>query len=248
MKSGLLGWKGVTTLFRKLYNRLASLNLGLWLIGGLMLLLGLGSFSREGPESGSINELPLLQWLRETSIAYSWWLWLAIGLLVLLTLNTICCSIESVRGKYGSTRFLILIAPQVMHAGFLLIVLAHLCSAWGGYKQTMPVQEGGVIGLPDGGRLQVTNLAMTIGPMGFPTDFSAQIRAMNGERESVQTIRPNEPFFYKGIGFYLKEVAFDPYRAALLEIHREPGAGLALVGALFFSVGNVVLLSVRRER
>ena len=62
----------------------------------------------------------------------------------------------------------------------------------------------------------------------------------------AQAIRPNEPFFYKGAGFYLKEVALQPYRAALIEVHREPGAGCALAGALFFMAGNVLLLYVRR--
>jgi hypothetical protein len=39
-----------------------------------------------------------------------------------------------------------------------------------------------------------------------------------------------------------------PTRAALVEIHREPGAGIALAGALLFTIGNIVLLSVRRGR
>jgi hypothetical protein len=68
-----------------------------------------------------------------------------------------------------------LVAPQAMR-GFLLIVLAHLFSAWGGYNQVLPVQEGGVIGFPDGSRVQVGNISATMGPMGFPSDFSADIR------------------------------------------------------------------------
>jgi hypothetical protein len=35
-------------------------------------------------------------------------------------------------------------------------------------------------------------------------------------------------------------VAPEPYLAALIEVHREPGAAVALVGALLFTVGNVV--------
>jgi len=122
------------------------------------LFLAVGSFSGGGAEGGSINDLPLFRWLRETPFVLSWWLWVAIALLALLALNTVLCSIESVRMKYRRTGFLILIAPQVMHAGFLLIVLAHLFSAWGGYKQVMPVQEGGVITCPDGSRGPVAPL------------------------------------------------------------------------------------------
>jgi hypothetical protein len=235
-------------MFAKIYDRLASLTLGLWLLGGVCLLLAVGSFSGGGAEGSSINDLPLFQWLRETPPAVSWWLWAAIALLALLALNTVLCSIESVRMKYRRGNFFVLIAPQVMHAGFLLIVLAHLFSARGGYKQVMPVQEGGVITCPDGSRVQVTNLAAVMGPMGFPVDYSAELRAITGGREVAATVSPNHPFFYKGSGFYLKEVAFEPYRAALIEIHREPGAGVALAGALLFTVGNVVLLAVRRGR
>ncbi|HTG80419.1 MAG TPA: cytochrome C biogenesis protein ResB [Geobacteraceae bacterium] len=231
-------------MFTKIYDRLASLTLGLWLIGGVCLLLAVGSFSGGGAEGSSINDLPLFQWLRETPVAVSWWLWAAIALLALLALNTVLCSIESLRVKSRRGGFLVLIAPQVMHAGFLLIVLAHLFSAWGGYKQIMPLQEGGVITCPDGSRLQLANVTAVMSPMGFPTDYSAELRG----REGAATISPNHPFFYKGSGFYLKEVAVEPYRAALIEIHREPGAGAALAGALLFTVGNVVLLYVRRGR
>ena len=94
--------------------------------------------------------MPLFEWLTETPVAVSWWLWAAIGVLGLLVVNTGLCSIESIRGRYRNTRLLILIAPQIMHAGFLLIVLAHLLSASGGMKQIMPVHEGEVIAFADG--------------------------------------------------------------------------------------------------
>ncbi len=235
-------------MIRKIYDRLASLIFGLWLIGGVCILLAAGSFSGGGAEGSSINDLPLFRWLAETPLSLSWWLWGAIGLLVLLALNTVLCSIESVRTKYRRGNFLVLIAPQVMHAGFLLIVLAHLASARGGYKQVMPIQEGGVITCPDGTRLQIANLTASMGPMGFPMDYSAEIRTVTGGREESATISPNHPYFHKGSGFYLKEVALEPYRAALIEIHREPGAGVALAGALLFTAGNVVLLYVRRGK
>ncbi len=232
----------------RIYNRLASLTLGLWLTGGVLLLLAIGSFAGGGEGNSDINNMPLFAWLRETPLPLSWWLWGTLGLLALLAMNTVLCSVESLRTKAGSSRFIAVIAPQVMHAGFLLIVLAHLFSARGGFKQVMPVMENGVIGFPDGTALRVTNLGAAMDPRGFPLDFSADIRYPDGGREGVRTIRPNEPFFYEGAGVYLKEVALYPYRAALIEVHREPGAGCALAGALVFTAGNVMLLAVRRGR
>src|SRR5512136_3141682 len=120
-------------MLRTLYDRLASLNLGLWLMLGVLLLLGAGSFVGGG-EGSSLNDLPLFDWLSQAPLAESWWLWATVALLAALSLNTVLCSIESLRSKYRRERFLFLVAPQVMHLGFLLIVLAHLFSAVGGFK------------------------------------------------------------------------------------------------------------------
>ena len=235
-------------MLRALYNRLASLTLGIWLMAGAVVLLAIGSFSGGGAESSSINDMPLLRWLMETPPGTSWWLWLTVALLALLALNTVICSIESFRSKYGRAGFLTLIAPQVMHAGFLFIVLAHLFSAYGGFKQVMPLYEGSSVGFPDGTRVEITHIAAQAGPMGMMSDYSAEVRFGTDTGRGTQTISPNHPFFYRGFGIYLKEVEISPRPAALIEIHREPGAGLALAGAILFTIGNVALLAVRRGR
>ena len=231
-----------------IYQRLASLNLGLWLTGGVIVLLGVGSFAGGGEGGNNINNMALFAWLEESPLALSWWLWGTIGLIAFLALNAVLCSIETIRNKYRQAGFLAMLAPQAMHLGFLCIVLAHLFSAWGGSKQVLPVYEGGVIGLPDGGSVQVVNIATTMGPRGFPSDFSADVRYPAGSGVTTSTISPNHPAFCRGFGIYLKEVAPPPYRAALIEIHREPGAGMALAGALLFTVGNAALLYLRRGR
>ena len=235
-------------MFRTFYERLASLNLGLWLTGGVILLLAVGSFAGGGEGAGNINNMALFRWLAESPLVLSWWLWGAVAFLALLAMNTVLCSIESVRSKAGSSRFLTIVAPQVMHLGFLLIVLAHLLSAWGGGKEALPVREGEVIGFSDGGNVQIANLRRITGPMGMPSDYSAEVRYPTDSGIGASTIRPNHPFFYRGFGIYLKEVAPAPYRAALIEIHREPGGGLALAGALLFTFGNAALLYLRRGR
>jgi hypothetical protein len=235
--------------FEKLKNTLASLNLGLWLMAGVMVLLAVGSFV-SGGEGASINDLPLLVWIKETPLSAAWWLWFTIALLALLVLNTVLCSIDSLRRKYQQGNLLLIIAPQVMHLGFLFIVLAHLFSAWGGFKQAMVVRQGEVVRFPDGALVQVVLLQAAYSPKGFPIDYSGELRqvAAVGEVGEVQTISPNHPFFLHGFGIYLKEVELYPEPAALIEIHREPGARWALVGALLFTVGNVVMLAVRRGK
>jgi len=234
-------------MMEKIYRYLVSLNLGLWLMAGVVLFMAIGSFASSGEEGRSLNDMPLFFWLREAPLTVSWWLWVTIGLLALLAVNTVLCSMESLGKKWERGNFLVRIAPQVMHLGFLLIMVAHLVSARGSFKQVMEVGEGSTIGFPDGGAVQVGRIDSTIGPMGMPTGFSAQVRTLGGDGASG-TMRPNHPFFYRGFGIYLKEVGFMPVPVALVEIHREPGAAWALVGALLFTAGNVVLLAVRRGR
>ncbi len=235
-------------MIRKIYERLASLTFGLWLMGGVTVLLVVGSFAGGGAEGSSINDVPLFAWLESVPPGQSWWLWGTIALLALLGINTVLCSIESLRIKYQRGALLRLIAPQVMHLGFLFIVLAHLVSAYGSFKGVAAVMEGGTIGLPGGGMVRVSNVQAEAGPMGMPLDYGATITTWGESGEQTATVRPNHPVFFRGFGIYLKQVELFPVRGAFVEVHREPGAPLALVGALLFTVGNILLLAVRRGR
>ena len=229
-------------MFRKLFEKLASLTLGLWLMAGVTLLMGIGSFVTGPEESARLNSMPLFAWLLDAPLATGWWLWLTIVLLALLALNTVLCSIESLRQKAGRPGMLLRLAPQVMHAGFLFIVLAHLVSSLGGFKEALQVGEGSVVSFPEG-RVLFERLDAEMGMRGYVTDFSATVAATDGRRA---VIRPNEPFFFQGVGLYLKQVEPFPRPVGLIEIHREPGAGLALAGALLFTIGNVIVVARRK--
>ncbi len=233
-------------MLKRLYDALASLTFGLWLLAGVCIVMAAGSFVTG--EGSAINEVPLFVWLREAPPGETWWLWLTLAVLVLLVINTLFCSFESLRAKWQHGSFLVRIAPQVMHLGFLLIVLAHLFSASGSLKESLQVREGMTIGFPGGARLEVAALAATYGKMGMPTDMGATLRYVEGGTARSATISPNHPLFIQGVGIYLKDVALVPYRACLIEIHKEPGAGAALAGAVLVTLANVVLLVKRRGR
>ena len=231
-------------MLRKLYDKLGSLNLGLWLMAGVTLLMGIGSFVTGPEETARLNSMPLIEWLTDVSTSTGWWLWLTVALLAVLALNTVLCSIESLRQKAGRTGLLMRLAPQVMHAGFLLIVLAHLFSAVGGFKEALQVGEWSEIGFPDGARVRIERLDAEVAAQGYVTDFAATVVTSDGRRG---VIRPNEPFFYKGVGLYLKQVELYPVKFGVMEIHREPGAGCALSGAVLFTIGNIVVVARRRR-
>jgi ResB-like family protein len=233
-------------LVQYLYNKLASLTLGLWLLGGVMLFLAAGSFLQG--EGSSINEVALLEWLREVPFRDSWWLWISIALLAVLALNTLLCSIESLRTKWQKGSFLVRIAPQLMHLGFLFIMLAHLQSAYGGFKQSMQVEEGSAITFPDGSNVVFTDFAATYSRMGMPTAYSATLNCRSGGKVVTAVISPNHPFFHQGHGIYIKDIAPPPLKAALVEVHKEPGAVMALTGGAIFTMANLILLARRKEK
>lgn len=231
-----------------LYRHLASLNLGLWLIGGVMLLLAIASFTLSGEPAAAINHLPLLIWLRAYPLQVTWWLWASLGLLGLLGLNTLLCSIDSIISRRGKAGLPALLASHLVHAGFLLILLAHLLSARGSFSQQVQVPEGGGLNFPDGSRLTIARIDLVMSPMGFPLDFRAQALHQTADGTVQADIRPNHPYFHGGYGIYLKEagVAGDGVKGALLEAHREPGAMTAFMGALLFLAGNMMVVFRRR--
>lgn len=222
-----------------------SIELCLALLALICCVMAAGSFLLTGEYAAAINFMPLLIWLREVPVSVSWWLWLTMLLLVLLVVNTILCSSETLWSRWGKAGLMPLMAPQLMHAGFLLIVLAHLQGAYGSYLQQVEVVEGMVAQLPDGRQFGIAGLTVTMSPMGMPTGFSGELVTDLRNPAERYTISPNHPWFSGGYGVYIKQAEEYPNRSALLEIHREPGAGMALAGAIVFTVGNLLLLYLR---
>ncbi|MDA8428082.1 MAG: cytochrome C biogenesis protein ResB [Geobacteraceae bacterium] len=201
-----------------------------------------GSFLLTGEFAAAINFMPLLVWLREVPLSASWWLWLTIVLLALLVLNTIICSSETLWSRWGKSGLTALLATQLIHIGFLLIVLAHLQSAYGSYLQQAEVVEGMKVQLPNGHQFGIARLASTLSPMGIPIGSVCElVPDLRNPAERV-SISPNHPWFSDGYGVYIKQAEEN---WALLEIHREPGAVIALTGAVVFTLGNVLLIMMR---
>jgi len=230
---------------KKLWRFTISIELCLWLLALICCVMAAGSFLLTGRYAAAINYMPLLVWLREVPLSASWWLWLTLLLLALLVLNTVLCSSETLWSRWGRSGLMPLLAPQLMHVGFLLIVLAHLQSAYGGYVQQIEVVEGMVAQLPDGTKFGIAGLAVRMSPMGMPTGFSSELVTDLNNQAARFTISPNHPWFSGSYGVYIKQAEAYPVKRALLEIHREPGAGMALAGAIVFTVGNVLLLVLR---
>lgn len=232
-------------MLKNIWRFCVSIELCLGLLALVCCAMAVGSFALKGDYAAAINGMPLLAWLVAVPAGVSWWLWLTIVLLALLVLNTVLCSFDTLRFRWGRAGWMALFAPQLIHAGFLLIVLAHLQSAYGGFMQQVVVAEGVVAQLPDGRQFGVAGVGVVMSPMGMPTGFSSElVTDLNNPAERF-TISPNHPWFAGGYGVYIKQAEGYPSRRALLEIHREPGADMALAGALIFTVGNILLVWLR---
>lgn len=234
-------------IIKRLWLVCISIETCLVLSAVLCITLAAGSFLLTGEFAAAINAMPLISWLRAVPMPVSWWLWLAIAMVSLLVVNTLCCSTETSWSRWGRAGLWQLLAPQMMHAGFLMIVLAHLLSATGSYIQQLEVYEGALAQLPDGHAFGVASISVAGSPMGMPTGFSSELVTDLNNMASRTTISPNHPWFSGGYGVFIKQAEQYPMPRALLEVHREPGAGMALAGALLFTAGNILVVWQRAK-
>jgi cytochrome c biogenesis protein ResB len=234
-------------LIKKILGFFVSLRTAIWLLIALICLLLFGSLVMPGHEEFlALHTVALFEWMQEMPVDITWWLWACLAVLSLLTANTIVCSIESLVRKRESRQWLLIISPQVMHIGFLFILLAHLLSSYGSMKAITYAQQDSAFHLPNNLDVRFTRLNADLDPSGYVKDWSADIEYYKeGRALSQDRILPNSPSFKEGLGIYIKTVKFDPYPVAMVEVSREPGAPWALVGGILFMVGMVTLLSLK---
>lgn len=232
---------------KRLWTLLISLEAGLLLLALVCVAMAAGSFGLSGDVAVALNSMPLFEWLRRFSLITTWWLWLTIAFLALLVLNTICCSADTLFQRFSRNSVLAWLPPQLIHAGFLLMVLAHLQSSLWGFKASIEIPEGYTFQMPDGAVVQVARIGAIFSPMGgeMPLGYKALLVTQETAGQGGVTISPNQPWFSGGYGVYIKHAEPGQPPSAFLEIHREPGAGVALAGAILFTIGNLLLLYSR---
>jgi hypothetical protein len=235
---------------KRFIDALGSLHASLWLSGLLVIMLAAGAVVMPLSERfRSIHDLPLLRWMPEQPFGVTWWLWGAIGVLCLLTVNTLLCSIDSLRKKTSRARWLLVISPQVIHIGFLLMLVAHLVSGVGGYKSLVVAGEDTAFQLPDGTAVRIVAIDLAIDDSGHLRDWVLGIEYFSeGKKLRIDSIRPNSPSFHGSTGIYVKDLQAYPRKLALVEIAREPGALWALAGSVFFMAGTITLVALRMRR
>lgn len=235
-------------------NFFLSLKTAVWLLTGLICVFFLGSYLMPAYKDihGAMNDRLLFEWVGQVAVDHPWvtaWFFLALAALILLTINTIVCSIQAVRGKWSREDFLLRIAPQVVHAAFLVILLAHLLGAGWGYRLSGMLPEGASVGLPENRVLHLRDIRADSDARGYLFDWSAGVILYeNGQRVADGFLGPNSPLFYRGMGVYLKSFDLQQSPAAFLLVTRDPGAVWALAGSILFMVGTVIILFLKWKK
>ncbi len=234
--------------FKYIIRFFLSLNTTLWLLGFLLIVFFAGAFIMPGSqEFQHLHSVPLFEWLNEQPLKIIWWLWGVIGILSLLALNTLFCSIESIIKKKKVTQWLLLISPQVIHIGFFFMLLAHLYSALGASQQLVVAREGSLLKLSDNDTsLEVRDININMDSRGYITEWEIDIEYLSDETKFHRdTIRPNKPSLYAGLNVNVKDLRAFPQKAVLLRISREPGAIWALIGSILFITGIAILIILK---
>ncbi|HAM53170.1 MAG TPA: hypothetical protein DCP92_21645 [Nitrospiraceae bacterium] len=237
-------------IIKKCISIFLSLRTALWILMLLIIFAFAGAIIMPAHEEfQSINSVPLLQWLPKQSPSATWWLWISIALLAMLSANTLFCSIESIIEKRQFKEWFLMIAPQVIHTGFLLILVAHLMTGLWGFKATAEAREGTGLYLPGDTLVQIKDITISSDSLGYMTDWFVVIEYLSrGKVVKTDRLMPNKPSFNEGIGIYVKDLRAFPDKAVLLEVSKEPGAPWALIGSALFTVGIVMLVILKMKR
>ncbi|HTG00508.1 MAG TPA: cytochrome c biogenesis protein ResB [Nitrospirota bacterium] len=228
-----------------------SLKTTVWILTALVCLLFVGSYlmQRHRGVFGPMNDDIILRWVRQTAImniGSTWWFFAVVAGLVILTINTLVCSTEAIGRKWTRADFLLRVSPQIVHVGFLFILLGHLLGAVMGYRISGSMPEGAYAPLPDDLSLRLHRIRVQTDERGFMTEWSADVTMYdNNEPAKTGILGPNQPVFYKGAGVYLKTLEFSQGPTAVLIIAKDPGEVYALTGAVFFFVGMIALLVLK---
>jgi len=186
-------------MIKRTYNFLCSLDLSFWLLTLIMVVMGAASFLlREG---SAINEIALFKWIAQSPASETWWVWTVLALLAVLAVNTVFCSADTIISRISKGGILRLIAPQLMHAGFLLVATAHLVSAIGGEKEGGQIIQGMTVQLPDSSSLRFDSIKVATGMYGMPTEYSAKITHISQTGTKQAEISPNHHGSLADTGF-----------------------------------------------
>ena len=148
---------------------MGKVELSLWLLMGLSAELVAGFWCMRGAQHlfRPLGKLALWNWLRTYGLGelgHTWWLILALGTIALLALNTLACTCQRLgsmlRGRRQKTlEWWLRMSPQVMHIGFVVVLVGELVSFGSGVEvANLILRKGFEARLPGGERICLLHL------------------------------------------------------------------------------------------
>ncbi len=234
-------------LLKYILNFILSLKTALWFLGFLLFFLFAGALIMPGrPEFELLHSIPFFEWIQKQHVGITWWLWGVIFVLSILAISTLFCSIESIIKKRNVTQWLLLISPQIIHIGFLFMLLAHLLCGMGSSQGLARAIEGSMLTFSDNTVMKVREIRIDMDKQGHMTDWRVDVEYLSGGKPFKQdTIRPNSPSLLAGFNVNVKDLSPYPQKTILIQVNKEPGALWALIGGILFMVGTITLLMLR---
>lgn len=251
MKISLLDskpWKVLCSL--KLAIVLASATTLMTICGSLLIPFNPQVFA-------GMDSMPLGIWVdKVASLApgMTWWIPVAGILVILLGINTLCCFIDWLCHFQARWRKS---GEYLIHIGFVLILTAYLWGSQAGIRsennpllvgQTMPLAQLDV-------SLKLEAFEPVFNQTGRPIDMLNTLALYKGDQllKRVQA-RTNHPLTWNGLviipasyGQTMRGGRYLPY--SILTINYDPGANLALTGAIAMGCGVMLtLFSFYRKR
>ncbi len=179
------------------------------------VLIGTFLLSAYADAFGMINLEVFFFWLFDTginNIRLTWWLFLLLALMTLLTLNTVACLIDSlaaivVRRRKGHAIARRLLS-QAVHIGFVIVLVGHLMSSATGFRTAdYQLAEGATVAMPgdQGLSLRLNRLDVAYSENGSMEQMDAVLSLLAGDQVVKEQItRLNEPLLYRGNAIYIK--------------------------------------------
>ncbi len=257
------------------WKSFGSIRLSIWLIYALFVDILAGSvIMKHHPKVFfALNDMMLQQWAATyglKAIQITWWFFVFLSLLFLLTLNTSICSTEKAVAtvkrfhERGIWKLFLRLSPTIIHFGFVLLLLGQLVS------HTLGVNShGNILGI--GTTIMAPRSDLKIALKDLKFEFfkrGSPFLGMRGKTEDVtgilaffdrsgvheRAISMNHPVRYRGWSLFIED--FYPREKGMkgppfidLVVRKDPGAGLMAAGAFVFGLGLFMyLLLVTRSR
>lgn len=235
---------------KQIWHFLTSVRVSIYLLFLVALNLAVGAYYIQWfPDIfRPLNKMSFFAWQHSFPTEHDWWLFVLLFLLVLLGMNTVACTTERLANLFGRRRdyslhkFLVLMAPSLMHIFFLVALSGHALSLFVVTHTIVPIAKGETIVLP--------MATMTVKDskdefwdnplLEFPLKQSTvMVDLITDKGTKSKEIRFLRPFWFNGWKFTLdanpKVQPGEPISHQLL-LKKDPGTSLILTGGGLLSV------------